>query len=155
MGRTVFINFTYTGCGEACAVQRQALVDLREALRADGRLGTEVIFLTVSFDPARDFFGPVDRSGIAIAGFRYTGVLASYRAADGQLVLGTNCDAGACWPVGGTESFGLLLTRAGSPRRGRIDVFLGKSWTGGGARRPSPRHPGSCRHARNGSRSEG
>lgn len=53
-GRTVFINFTYTGCGEACAAQREALVALREQLRADGRLGAEVIFLTVSFDPARD-----------------------------------------------------------------------------------------------------
>lgn len=53
-GRTVFINFTYTGCGEACAGQRAALVALREALRAEGRLGGEVIFLTVSFDPARD-----------------------------------------------------------------------------------------------------
>jgi protein SCO1/2 len=54
LGRTVFVNFTYTGCGEACAAQREALVALREALRADGRLGSEVIFLTVSFDPARD-----------------------------------------------------------------------------------------------------
>lgn len=53
-GRTAFINFTYTGCGEACAAQREALVALREQLRADGRLGSEVIFLTVSFDPARD-----------------------------------------------------------------------------------------------------
>lgn len=54
LGRSVFINFTYTGCGEACAAQRRALVDLREQLRADGRLGTEVLFLTVSFDPERD-----------------------------------------------------------------------------------------------------
>lgn len=54
LGRQVVINFTYAGCGEACAAQRQGLVRLREALRADGRLGREVIFLTVSFDPARD-----------------------------------------------------------------------------------------------------
>lgn len=53
-GRTVFINFTYTGCGEACAAQREGMALLRESLRAEGRLGSEVIFLTVSFDPARD-----------------------------------------------------------------------------------------------------
>lgn len=53
-GRTVLINFTYTGCGEACAAQRAGLVVLREELRAQGRLGGEVIFLTVSFDPERD-----------------------------------------------------------------------------------------------------
>lgn len=54
LGRTAIINFTYTGCGEACAAQRAGLVALREALRAEGRLGGEVIFLTVSIDPARD-----------------------------------------------------------------------------------------------------
>jgi protein SCO1/2 len=53
-GRTAFVNFTYTGCGEPCAAQRSALVALREQLRAEGRLGRDVIFLTVSFDPARD-----------------------------------------------------------------------------------------------------
>jgi protein SCO1/2 len=54
LGRLVVINFTYTGCGEDCAAQRQGLVALREALRQDGRLGRQVIFLTVSFDPERD-----------------------------------------------------------------------------------------------------
>lgn len=54
LGRQVVINFTYTSCGAACDAQRQGLVKLREALRKDGRLGREVIFLTVSFDPARD-----------------------------------------------------------------------------------------------------
>ncbi len=53
-GRQVLINFTYSGCGADCAAQRQRLVDLREWLRAEGRLGREVLFLTVSFDPARD-----------------------------------------------------------------------------------------------------
>lgn len=53
-GRMVFINFTYTGCGEECAAQRQSLVALRETLLAQGRLGSEVIFLTISFDPERD-----------------------------------------------------------------------------------------------------
>lgn len=53
-GRLALIHFTYTGCGDACAAQRAALVGLREQLRAEGRLGREVIFLTVSFDPARD-----------------------------------------------------------------------------------------------------
>jgi protein SCO1 len=54
LGRLVIVNFTYTGCGDDCAAQRQGLVSLREALRADGRLGSQVVFLTVSFDPARD-----------------------------------------------------------------------------------------------------
>jgi protein SCO1/2 len=54
LGRQVVINFSYTSCGEACAAQRQGLVKLREALRASGQLGREVIFLTVSFDPERD-----------------------------------------------------------------------------------------------------
>ncbi|HMQ30257.1 MAG TPA: SCO family protein [Chloroflexaceae bacterium] len=53
-GRQVLINVTYTGCGDECAAQRQGLVALRESLRAEGRLGREVIFLTISFDPARD-----------------------------------------------------------------------------------------------------
>ncbi len=53
-GRLAFINFSYTGCGSACAEQRAALVGLREQLRAEGRLGSEVVFLTISFDPARD-----------------------------------------------------------------------------------------------------
>ncbi len=53
-GRQVLINFTYTACGDECEAQRRGLVALREALRAEGRLGSEVIFLTVSFDPARD-----------------------------------------------------------------------------------------------------
>jgi protein SCO1/2 len=54
LGRQVIINFTYSGCGDDCAAQRQGLLELREALRAEGRLGDEVIFLTVSIDPARD-----------------------------------------------------------------------------------------------------
>ncbi|MFV9506075.1 MAG: SCO family protein [Oscillochloridaceae bacterium umkhey_bin13] len=53
-GRQVLINFTYTNCGEACAAQRQSLVTLRETLRAEGLLGSEVLFLTISFDPERD-----------------------------------------------------------------------------------------------------
>ena len=53
-GRMVLINFTYTGCTELCTAQREALVKLRETLRADGRLGYELIFLTISFDPERD-----------------------------------------------------------------------------------------------------
>lgn len=54
LGRMVMINVTYTGCGEACAAQRQGMVDLREALRARGLLGSRVLLLTVSFDPERD-----------------------------------------------------------------------------------------------------
>jgi protein SCO1 len=53
-GRMVLINFTYTACAEDCADQRRSLVQLRETLRADGRLGRDLLFLTVSFDPARD-----------------------------------------------------------------------------------------------------
>lgn len=54
LGRTVFINFTYTRCGEDCAAQREQLVALREHLRAEGSLGSEVLLLTISFDPERD-----------------------------------------------------------------------------------------------------
>ena len=54
LGRTVFINFSYTRCGEDCAAQREQLVALREHLRAEGRLGSEVLLLTISFDPERD-----------------------------------------------------------------------------------------------------
>lgn len=53
-GRMVLLNFTYTACGDDCTAQRQGLVQLRETLRSDGRLGNDLIFLTVSFDPARD-----------------------------------------------------------------------------------------------------
>jgi protein SCO1/2 len=53
-GRQVIINFTYTGCGDDCEAQRRGLLELRETLRGEGRLGSEVIFLTVSIDPARD-----------------------------------------------------------------------------------------------------
>lgn len=54
LGRMVFINFTYTRCGEDCAAQREQLVALREYLRAEGSLGSEVLLLTISFDPERD-----------------------------------------------------------------------------------------------------
>lgn len=54
LGRQVVMNFTYTACGEDCAAQRAGLIALREALRADGRLGSQVVFLTISIDPARD-----------------------------------------------------------------------------------------------------
>ncbi len=53
-GRLVFINFSYTHCGDDCAAQRDQLVALREHLRAEGRLGSEVLLLTISFDPQRD-----------------------------------------------------------------------------------------------------
>jgi protein SCO1/2 len=54
LGRMVVINFTYTTCGAECGSQRVGLVALREALRAEGLLGSQVTFLTVSIDPARD-----------------------------------------------------------------------------------------------------
>jgi protein SCO1/2 len=78
-GRTALISFTYTGCGEECAAQRAGLIALREQLRADGRLGGEVILLTVSFDPERD-----TREALQIYAARLAADRESWRFATGE-----------------------------------------------------------------------
>lgn len=72
LGRHVIVNFTYTACGDDCAAQRAGLVALREALRTDGRLGSQVVFLTVSIDPARDTPGALQTYAAQLGADRET-----------------------------------------------------------------------------------
>ena len=88
LGRQVVINFTYTGCGETCAAQRQSLVELREALRADGRLGRQVIFLTVSFDPARDTREVLQRYAVQLGADRETWRFVTGSASELKALIG-------------------------------------------------------------------
>jgi len=53
-GQQLLISFTYTRCGSECGATREQLVALRDQLRADKRFGSEVAFLTISFDAAYD-----------------------------------------------------------------------------------------------------
>jgi len=49
-GRTVLVNFVYTGCSSVCPVQTRALVELQRSLPE----GTKAQFLSVSLDPLSD-----------------------------------------------------------------------------------------------------
>lgn len=62
-GRMVVINFTYTRCGAACGDYLAELVALRSELQQRGLLGRQVLFLTISLDPAYDT--PADLSNLA------------------------------------------------------------------------------------------
>lgn len=51
-GRTVLINFVYTGCSTVCPVQTRALADLHSQLPRD--LQAKVQLLSISLDPLSD-----------------------------------------------------------------------------------------------------
>lgn len=53
-GRVLIINFAHTRCGERCAAMERSLLTLVDALRADGRLGTQVRLVTISVDADGD-----------------------------------------------------------------------------------------------------
>lgn len=62
-GRMVVLSFTYSRCGAACGEYLAELVDLRSMLQQRGLLGSQVLFLTLSLDPAYDT--PADLSNLA------------------------------------------------------------------------------------------
>ncbi|WP_333691842.1 SCO family protein [Chloroflexus sp.] len=62
-GRIVFVSLMHSRCGDACAEQTRRLLELRQALQTSGRLGSEVIFLTITLDPIHDT--PADLSALA------------------------------------------------------------------------------------------
>ncbi|MEF3275224.1 MAG: SCO family protein [Chloroflexus sp.] len=62
-GRMVFVSLMHSRCGDECAEQTRRLLELRQALQTAGRLGNEVIFLTISLDPAHDT--PSDLAALA------------------------------------------------------------------------------------------
>jgi protein SCO1 len=62
-GRMVVMSFAYSRCGEACGAYLAELVELRGMLQQRGLLGSQVLFLTLSLDPAYDT--PADLSNLA------------------------------------------------------------------------------------------
>ncbi len=50
-GKVVLMNFMYTGCGDACSSLKELGI-LAKAL--GGRMGKEVVFVSISLDPGRD-----------------------------------------------------------------------------------------------------
>lgn len=62
-GRMVVLSFSYSRCGEPCGDYLAELVDLRSRLQQRGLLGSQVLFLTLSLDPAYDT--PADLSTFA------------------------------------------------------------------------------------------
>jgi protein SCO1/2 len=53
-GSVLIINFAHTRCGEQCAAMEHSLLAIADALRADGRLGTQVRLVTISVDADHD-----------------------------------------------------------------------------------------------------
>lgn len=53
-GSVLLINFAHTRCGERCAAMERSLLAVSDALRADGRLGTQVRLITISVDADGD-----------------------------------------------------------------------------------------------------
>lgn len=53
-GRLILLNFIYTHCVDVCPLVTTNLVNVQRALLARGWWGTDVIFLSVTTDPARD-----------------------------------------------------------------------------------------------------
>jgi protein SCO1/2 len=51
-GKTVVLNVTYTNCTEACPLITRALLQVRDELGS--AFGTQVFFVTLTSDPARD-----------------------------------------------------------------------------------------------------
>jgi protein SCO1 len=53
-GRTVFINFIFTGCTTVCPPQTAILRDVRRRLNADSAAAKNVLLISVSVDPLND-----------------------------------------------------------------------------------------------------
>jgi protein SCO1 len=51
-GTVVVVDFIFTTCADSCPLQTEKLARLKEALGAD--FGTQVRFVSISIDPARD-----------------------------------------------------------------------------------------------------
>ena len=62
-GRMVFVSLMHRRCGDECAEQTRRLLELRQVLQSSGRLGSEVLFLTITLDPAHDT--PADLAALA------------------------------------------------------------------------------------------
>lgn len=62
-GRMVFVSLMHRRCGDECAEQIRRLLELRQVLQSSGRLGSEVLFLTITLDPAHDT--PADLAALA------------------------------------------------------------------------------------------
>ncbi len=62
-GRMVFVSLMHSRCGDECAEQTKRLLELRQELQRSGRLGSDVLFLTITLDPAHDT--PADLSALA------------------------------------------------------------------------------------------
>ncbi|MDR7521899.1 MAG: SCO family protein [Armatimonadota bacterium] len=54
LGKIVLMNFIYTHCTDVCPLAQLKLARVQEDLKARGWFGTRVVFLSVTFDPARD-----------------------------------------------------------------------------------------------------
>jgi cytochrome oxidase Cu insertion factor (SCO1/SenC/PrrC family) len=52
-GKVVLINFIYTNCPDACALETAQLREVQRILGAD-RVGKDVFFYSITIDPARD-----------------------------------------------------------------------------------------------------
>jgi protein SCO1/2 len=74
-GRAVFVSFQHSRCTDECAALNDNLLALRQQLQAQGRLGSEVLFLTISLDGGYDT--PADlaqlagRLGVDAASWRF------------------------------------------------------------------------------------
>ncbi len=53
-GHVVLVSFAYATCGGECAVIETDLQSVRDRLRTDGVLGSQVQLLTISLDPQHD-----------------------------------------------------------------------------------------------------
>jgi protein SCO1/2 len=53
-GRITVLSFSYARCGAACAEPNSRLLALRDELASTGRLGNQVVLLTISVDPEHD-----------------------------------------------------------------------------------------------------
>jgi len=53
-GSILLISFGATRCGEPCAALDRKMLDMRDMLRADGRLGSRVRLVTISVDAEHD-----------------------------------------------------------------------------------------------------
>ena len=63
LGRTLVLNFIFTGCGDICPTQTADLADIEHALPPE--LRSKVIFVSISIDPAHDIPGTLRQYGDA------------------------------------------------------------------------------------------
>jgi protein SCO1/2 len=65
-GRLILLNFIYTNCADVCPVTTATLTRVQRGLIARGWWARDVVFLTVTTDPARD-----TQTALAIYAGRY------------------------------------------------------------------------------------